>query len=272
MAAATPNAAKPHTTVASRMTGYDDAWLEKTKEDVLEPGLAIVDPHHHLWDFPQYPYLLEQILADTNDGHKIESTVFLECTASFRADGPEEMRVLGETEFVNGIAALSASGNYGPTRVAAGIVGLAELRLGAKVEEVLRAHIAACGGPTGRFKGIRYAGAWEDKEPQIHNSHTNPARHMYRDDTKFREGFAVLGKLGLTFDAWLYHPQIPDLTALARAFPGQPIVLDHVGGPLGLGFYAGKHDAVFAEWKKSVVELATCPNVYIKLGGLGSVH
>jgi L-fuconolactonase len=269
MSAASASTTKPHTTVASRMSGYDDVWLEKTKEDVLEPDLAICDPHHHLWDFPQYPYLLKEILADTNSGHKIESTVFLECTASFRAGGPEEMKVLGETEFVNGIAALSASGNYGPARIAEGIVGLAELRLGSRVEEVLRAHINACGGEKGRFKGIRYAAAWEDKEPAIHNSHTNPNRYMYRDDAKFHEGFAVLGKLGLTFDAWLYHPQIPDLTALARKFPAQPIVLDHAGGPLGLGHYAGKHEEVFAAWKKSIVELSTCPNVYIKLGGLG---
>jgi L-fuconolactonase len=275
MTAQTTTSAKPHTTVASRMGGYDDAWLAKTREDVIEPDLAIVDPHHHLWDFPQYPYLLKEILADTNSGHRIESTVFLECTASFRADGPEEMKVVGETEFVNGIAALSANGNYGPTRIAAGIVGLAELRLGGRVEEVLRAHVQACGGPPGsakgggRFKGIRYAGAWDDKEPTIHNSHTHPTRHMYRDDARFREGFAVLGKLGLTFDAWLYHPQIPDLTALARAYPGQPIVLDHVGGPLGLGHYAGQREENFADWKKNIVELATCPNVYVKLGGLG---
>ena len=260
---------KPHTTVASRMTGTDDAWLAKLREDVLEPDLAIVDPHHHLWDFPKHRYLLAEWLADTGSGHRIEATVFIECTASYRAGGPEEMQSLGETEFANGIAAMSASGAYGPTRVAAGIVGLADLRLGAKVEEVLRAHMAACGGAGGRFKGIRYAGAWEDKEPTIHNAHTQPPQHMYRDDARMREGFAVLGKLGLTFDAWIYHPQIPELTALARAFPGQPIVLDHCGGPLGLGYYAGRRDEVFADWKRGIVELATCPNVHVKLGGVG---
>ena len=265
---------KPHTTVASRMTGYDQPWLAKLHEDVLEPDLPIVDPHHHLWDFPRHHYLLREFLADTGSGHNIESTVFIECTASYRAAGAEAMRCLGETEFVNGIAAMSASGGYGPTRVAAGIVGLADLRLGAKVEEVLRAHVAACGGSStekggGRFKGIRYAGAWEDKEPSIHNGHTNPTRYMYRDDARMREGFAVLGKLGLTFDAWLYHPQIPDLTALARAFPGQKIVLDHCGGPLGLGYYAGRRDEVFSDWKNAIVELATCPNVHVKLGGVG---
>ena len=125
----------------------------------------------------------------------------------------------------------------------------------------------AAAGP--RFKGIRYAAAWEDKADEIHNSHTNAPPHLYRDHAKFREGFAALGRLGLTFDAWLYHPQIPDLTALARAFPAQPIVLDHVGGPLGLGWYADKRAEIFAGWKRDMVELATCSNVHIKLGGLG---
>ena len=176
------------------------------------------------------------------------------------------MRSLGETEFVNGISAMSASGAYGPTRVAAGIVGLVDLTIGSAAEDVLRAHMAAAGP---RFKGIRYAAAWEDKADEIHNSHTNPPQYLYRDHARFREGFAALGKLGLTFDAWLYHPQIPDLTALARAFPAQPIVLDHVGGPLGLGWYADKRQEIFAGWKRDIVELAGCPNVTIKLGGIG---
>ena len=257
---------KPHSTVATRMSGIREDWLRLTQEEILEPDLAIVDPHHHLWDFPAHRYLLPDLLADTGSGHRIESTVFIECTACYRADGPPELRTLGETEFVNGIAAMSASGGYGPTRAAAGIVGLVDLTIGARAEEILRAHMAAAGP---RFKGIRHAAAWEDKTPEVHNAHTNPGPHLYRDHAKFREGFAALGKLGLSFDAWLYHPQIPDLTALARAFPAQPIVLDHVGGPLGLGFYAGKRDEIFAGWKRDMVELASCPNVYIKLGGLG---
>ena len=183
--------------------------------------------------------------------------MFIECTACYRADGPPELRTLGETEFVNGVAALSASGGYGATRVAAGIVGLVDLTIGARAEEVLRAHMAAAGP---RFKGIRHAAAWEDKAPEIHNSHTNPPPHLYRDHAKFREGFAALGRLGLTFDAWLYHPQLPDLTALARVFPAQPIVLDHVGGPLGLGWYEDSRDEIFAGWKRDMLELASCPN------------
>lgn len=257
---------KPHSTVASRMVGVDDAWVAKTQEAILEPDLEIIDPHHHLWDFPQHRYMLPELLADTNSGHKILSTVFLECTACYRAEGPEAMQPVGEVEFVNGIAAQSASGGYGPTRAAAGIVGLAELKLGAAVEEVLQAQIAVGGG---RFKGIRYVATHEEKEPSIHNGHTNPGPHLYRDHAKFREGFAVLGKLGLVFDAWLYHNQLTDLTALARAFPNQPIVLDHCGGPLGAGYYADKKDEVFKVWSRDIRELATCQNVSIKLGGLG---
>jgi predicted TIM-barrel fold metal-dependent hydrolase len=257
---------KPHTTVATRSSGIRDQWLATIQEEILEPDLAIVDPHHHLWDFRAYPYLLPQLLADTGSGHKIESTVFIECTACYRADGPVELRTVGETEFVNGIAAMSSSGAYGPTRVAAGIVGLVDLTLGARAEEMLRAHMAIAGR---RFKGIRHAAAWEDKTPEVHNSHTNPPPHLYRDHPKFREGFAALGRLGLTFDAWLYHPQIPDLTSLARAFPEQPIVLDHVGGPLGLGWYGGKRDEILTSWRRDIRELAACPNVFIKLGGLG---
>lgn len=257
---------KPHSTVGSRMAGISPDWLAKTQEPILEPDLPIIDPHHHLWDFPEHTYLLKDILADTGSGHNVTATVFLECTACFRADGPEEMKPVGEVEFVNGIAAMSASGAYGPTRVAAGIMGLAELRLGARVEEVLQKQIEVGGG---RFKGIRYLSSWDDKDPNIHNGHTNPTQHMYADDMKLHEGFAVLGKLGLVFDAWCYHHTIPDLTKLARKFPNQPIVLDHCGGPLGLGYYASRKDEVFADWSKSIRELAKCENVMIKLGGLG---
>jgi predicted TIM-barrel fold metal-dependent hydrolase len=257
---------KPQSTVATRMSGIREEWLAELSEDILEPDLPIVDPHHHLWDFPSHRYLLPDLLADTGSGHSIESTVFIECTACYRAEGPVELRPLGETEFVNGIAAMSASGAYGPVRVAAGIVGLVDLTIGGRAEEVLRAHMAAAGP---RFKGIRHAAAWEDKAPEIHNSHTNPPPHLYRDHAAFREGFGALGRLGLSFDAWLYHPQIADLTALARAFPEQPIVLDHVGGPLGLGWYADKRAEILREWQRAIRELASCGNVSVKLGGLG---
>jgi L-fuconolactonase len=257
---------KPHSTIGSRMAGVRDDWLARTQEPILEPELAIIDPHHHLWDFPEYPYQLNEILADTGSGHNIVQTVFLECMACFRADGPEEERAIGEVEFVNGIAAMSASGKYGPTRIASGIVGFAELRTGAAIRAVLEKQVEAGGG---RFKGIRFVASWDDKEPGIHNGHTNPSQHIYRDDTKFHDGFAVLRELDLTFDAWCYHTGLPDLIALARKFPDQPIVLDHCGGPLGLGWWADKKDEVFTEWSSNIRELARCENVVVKLGGLG---
>jgi L-fuconolactonase len=242
-----------------------DRWLAQVREEILEPALPICDPHHHLWDHPGRRYLLDELLADTGSGHNVTATVFVECLSMYRADGPEAMRPVGETEFVNGVTAMSASGRYGATRVAAGIVSFADLTLGERVGDVLDAHMAV----SSRFRGIRHAAGWQDKAPEIHNSHTDPPPHLYRDHAKFREGFAVLGRMGLVFDAWLYHPQLDDLIDLARAFPEQPIVLDHVGGPLGLGWYADKRAEIFAEWRRRIAELARAPNVYVKLGGIG---
>lgn len=237
-------------------------WLDRWHEEIIEPDLPIVDPHHHLWDRPGWRYLLDELLADLNSGHNIVATVFLQCRAMHRADGPEALRPVGETEFVNGVAAMSASGGYGPTQVCAGIVGHADVRLGAAVRAVLEAHLRAGGD---RFRGIRHTNAWEASVPRPSNA---PQPELLAD-ADFRAGFAQLAPLGLSFDAWMYHPQIPELTALARAFPDTAIVLNHVGGPLGIGDYAGRRDAMFADWITSIRELATCPNVYVKLGGLG---
>jgi predicted TIM-barrel fold metal-dependent hydrolase len=248
----------------NRLEGDNSAWLALQTEEVLEPERPICDPHHHLWDTDIHRYLLPDLLADLYSGHNIRSTVFVECMAMYRADGPEELRPLGETEFVNGAAAMSASGRYGEVRACAGIVGFADLSLGARVEEVLAKHIAAGGG---RFKGIRHTNA-HDPSSAIRRSHTRPPPRLL-GQAAFREGFARLKPLGLSFDAWLYHPQIPELADLARAFPDQPIVLDHCGGPLGIGPYAGKREEIFPGWKRSIQELARCPNVHVKLGGLG---
>ena len=239
-----------------------EKWLAQVREEVLEPELPICDPHHHLWDYPQGRYLLDELLADIGSGHNVVSTVFMECGSMYRADGPEALKPVGETEFVNGVAAMSASGGYGDARACAAIVGYADLNLGTAVGEVLDAHAAA----SPRFRGIRHASGW-DASDEIRNSHTAPTAGMLADAT-FREGFKELGKRGMTFDAWLYHPQIPELTDLARAFPDQPIVFDHFGGPLGIGPYAGKREEIFAYWKSAVAELADCPNVVAKLGGL----
>jgi predicted TIM-barrel fold metal-dependent hydrolase len=239
-------------------------WLDRRKEPILEPDLPIVDPHHHLWDRPGWRYLLDELLADTSSGHNIIATVFVQARAMARATGPVELRPVGETEFVNGVAAMSASGIYGNTRHCAGIVGHADLSLGSRVEPVLEAHIRAGGD---RFRGIRHISAW-DADASIRNPAYSPPAALL-GDRGFREGFAILGRLGLSFDAWLYHPQIGELAELARAFPETKIVLNHVGGPIGTGAYAGKHKEVFPGWAASIKALAACPNVYVKLGGLG---
>jgi predicted TIM-barrel fold metal-dependent hydrolase len=181
----------------------------------------------------------------------------------YRADGPELSRPIGETEFVQGLAAMSASGGYGDTKVAAGIVSYADLSTGDAVTAVLESHIAAS---SNRFRGVRNSSCW-DEDPEI-RSYKTPMRGLLADP-KFREGFSALDKLGLSFDAWLYHTQLGELADLARAFPGVPIILDHIAGPLGILSYAGKKDEVFQIWKAGMTDLATCPNVVIKLGGFG---
>ena len=255
-------------------------------EAILDPDLPIVDPHHHLWDrrgyappprvagaAPEHPfitaiadarrYLLDELLADTGSGHKVVATVFVECGAFYRADGPVDFRPVGETEFVNGVAAMSASGTYGEMRACAGIVGKADLLLGDAVKPVLEAHIKAGGG---RFRGIRNSASFS-ADPEVLGPLNRVAEGLYLDAT-FRKGFAHLAPMGLTFDAWLLEPQLPDIIDLARAFPDQTIVLDHVGTPLGRGGYAGKLPERFGVWRDNIHELAKSPKVVVKLGGL----
>ncbi len=245
-------------------------WIALTKEPALEPELPIIDPHHHLWDRGELTdrYMLEELVEDTKE-HNVRQTVFVECSAMYRADGPEEFKVVGETEFVQGVAAKSASGGYGEMRVATGIVGAANLRLGDRVAAVLEAQIAA--SPQ-RFRGIRHRAAWSESayiralggwpsKPE-----DTPPRILM--DPDFRKGFARLRAYGLTFEAWVFHTHIDDLTDLAKAFPDTTIIFNHLGGPIGVGSFAGRRKEVFASWKTSVAELAKCPNAVAKVGGL----
>jgi L-fuconolactonase len=248
-----------------RIYAPDEAWLATAEpEPVIDPELPIVDTHHHLWLRGGHRYLLDELLADIGTGHhNVVATVFEECHSHYRTDGAPEMRPIGETEFVAGIAAMSASGNYGKTRVAAGIVGAADLTLGDRVERVLLAQLRAAGG---RFRGVRHSAGY-DPDPVIGNSGSGMQPHLYRR-ADFRAGLGRLSALGLSFDAWCYHPQLGDVIDLARAFPATPIVMCHVGGFLGYGPYAGRRDDEFARWKRSMTELAGCPNVVVKLGGM----
>ena len=240
-------------------------------EDAIEPALPIIDPHHHVWDRAgRSRYLFPELLADLGSGHDVVATVAIECGDMYRADAAPELRAVGETEFLNGIAAMFASGKYGRRRACAGIVGMADLRLGDRVQPVLDAHIAAGGG---RFRGIRVSALW-------HASYT-PARIKYRRaalgqdtpehlllDPALRAGFACLAPRKLSCDITIFHAQIPDVIDLARAFPGTDLIVGHYAMPLGLGPYAGKYREVFGPWRAAVRELARCPNVHIKFSGI----
>ena len=227
-----------------------EEWLaQETPEDVLEPDLPIIDPHHHLWDMRGLPapweqkvYLCEEMADEiTASGHNVVQTVFAQCGAFYRADGPEEMRPVGETEFVHGIAAMSRSGRYGDARLCTGIFSTADLRLGKAVEPVLQAHLAA----SPNFRGIR-TGFPADL------------------DDGFRDGYAMLGKYELSFDN--YSPdfdRLPALAKLAAAYPDVPIIVNHLGGKID----PDADPATIARWQACIDSLADCPNIVMKCGG-----
>ncbi|MFP6808931.1 MAG: amidohydrolase family protein [Pseudomonadales bacterium] len=236
-------------------------WLAQVQEEIVDPERKICDPHHHLWDHPGSRYLLDELLEDTNSGHNIVSTVFVECSSMYKAGVDRAIAPIGETEFVQGIAAMSASGRYGHMRAASGIVSFADLTLGDSVRDVLQAHMSASAN---RFKGIRHAAGWHASD-NVRNSHTNPPEGLMLNDN-FREGLAVLNDLGLTFDAWFYHHQLPEFIDLAKAFPNVTIILDHFGGPLGIGPFDA--ESTFNDWRDNISELKDCKNVHFKLGGV----
>jgi predicted TIM-barrel fold metal-dependent hydrolase len=238
-------------------------WLAQRQEEIIDPQRPIVDPHHHLWDRGGQRYLIEEMTDDVASGHNIVATVYVDCRSMYRATGPEAFRPVGEVEFANGVAAMSASGGYGKAAICAGIVSHVSLLLGDDARPVLEAEIAA---GNGRFRGIRHSSAW-DADPEVAGMYATRPKGLLLDPA-FRRGFACLAPLGLSFDAWLFHPQIGELTDLARAFPDTRIVLDHCGGPAGIGRYAGRRDEIFQVWKASITEIAKCSNVTVKLGGL----
>ena len=239
-------------------------WLSQIEEEILEPDMPVIDPHHHLWDRPDGRYMVEDLQADVATGHNIVSTVFVECASMYRPDGPEHLRPVGETEFVNSVAAKCAQQDSPTTpRICEGIVGHADLTLGAEVDEVLDAHIAAA---PERFRGVRHSVSWDASE-DVRNSNVNPPRGLL-GDKRFREGVRRLSARNLSFEAWLYHPQISELTELALACPEVTIVFDHFGGPLGIGPYTGMRSEIYRKWQKDISALSECPNVFAKLGGL----
>jgi predicted TIM-barrel fold metal-dependent hydrolase len=238
-------------------------WLALREEEILEPALPIVDPHHHLWDRPGSRYFLLDFLADAATSHNIRASVFIECGTMHLANGPAELRAVGETEFANGAAAMSASGAYGECRACAGIVAFADLTC-ERIDKVLEAQERAAGG---RLRGIRQISAWHP-DPTARGSLANPPPHLL-EQPAFRRGVAAVARLGLSLDTFMYHTQLGELASLARTFPDLPIVVDHTGGAIGIGPYAGRRDEVFAAWQEAMLDLASCPNVHVKLGGFG---
>ena len=245
--------------------GGDD-WLALNPEPTLEPEIPICDPHHHFWDYrtqriPYQRYLLHELAADINSGHNVRSTVFVEARSMYRTAGPEEMRPVGEVEFVQGLAAGSASGLYGPGRAAAAIVGHADLKLGDRVEPVLDALQAAS---PNRFRGIRHS-VTSDPHPEIESR--EPQGLLATDN--FRAGARVLARKGMSLEGWLYFPQLPELADFAKAVPDLTIILNHIGGLMRTGPYGNRGDELMATWRSGIAAVAACPNVNIKLGGVG---
>lgn len=262
---------------------------EGPREEAIDPQTPIVDPHHHLWVLTEAQlaeiergdsvfarglapifrararYTIEELLLDLRSGHDVRATVVVEAGASgsmYRARGPQELRSVGEVEYVTGAAAMAASGMFGEVDIAAGIVGNVDLRLGEAAAEVLEAHIRAGGG---RYRGVRSAICW-DGDPSI----LGAGQPHVVSEPGFRAGFALLEPLGLCYDAFVLEPQLPDVIELARAFPRTQIVLEHLGTPLGVAAYAGRREERFAIWRENIELLAGCENVTVKLGGLAS--
>ena len=241
-------------------------WLALTPEQTLEPELPICDPHHHLWDFRPEPeayqrYLLPELAADLRSGHQVRSTVFIEVKTRYRSDGPEEMRPVGEVEFVEGLATESARGTYGSARVAAAIIGYADLKRGERVAPVLEAMQAAS---PARFRGIRHSVGW-DASPELAN---RDLPGILSSD-QYRAGARALARLGLCLENSLYHPQLAELATFASALPDLTIILNHIGGLVRIGPYANRDDEVLPAWRQGLAAVAACPNVVLKLGGVG---
>jgi L-fuconolactonase len=264
--AATPPATPP---TAAALAPGSHAWLSQVREEIIDPHRPIIDPHHHLWPNDwRKAYLLEDFWRDTGSGHRIEKTVFVECQASYPAEGPEAFKPLGETEFVARIAKTSretrSTAPGGAGAVIAGFVGHANLTLEETVlRELLRAHAEKSDG---LFRGIRHAGA-RDANPKALSIPGRAPERLYADP-QFRAGVALLGTLGLSYDTWHYHHQNGAYLDLLQATPGTQFILDHFGTPLGVGEYAGRRDEIFAQWKLDIARIAKCPNVVAKLGGL----
>jgi predicted TIM-barrel fold metal-dependent hydrolase len=251
-----------HEAPRSRYPTICHAWLDGRREPALDPDRRIVDPHHHFWDRPGSRYHLQEFLADMATGHRVVATVYVECGSFPRAEGPPELRPVGEIEFAVAAAEEAARLNTG-TAVCAAIVAGPDLTLGEGVDDVLDVMAEAA---EGRLRGVRNTTAWH-ADPEIRPP-SNPPPALLRD-SRMHAGIARVRARGLALDIWNYHTHLDEVRDLARSFPDLPIVLDHVGGLLGIGPFAHDRDAVVAEWSSRLGEVARCENVFLKFGGRG---
>jgi L-fuconolactonase len=236
-------------------------WLLQSREESIEPALEVIDAHHHFSE--HWGGYMPQDLLEDGVGHNVVATVYVQCGWQYRSDGPDALKPIGETEAV--VAATRMHDDQRTqTRVAAAIVGYADLRLGAAVDRVLEAQIEA---GAGRFRGVRNSGARHASFR--HGVLPRPMSGLYSDPA-FREGYARLKTYGLSFDAWIYHTQIAEVVELAKRFPDVPLIVDHIGGVLGVADYEGRAQVARREWLLPMARLAQCPNVSVKIGGLGT--
>ncbi|MCB8881119.1 amidohydrolase family protein [Acidisoma cellulosilytica] len=234
-------------------------WLALRREDVIDAGQPIIDAHHHLWDEPLAPYQLPDLIADAKAGHRIAATVYVEAKSHLRDSGPDHLKPVGETEFAAGCYRV-----VGETRFCAAIVGFTDLTCGGFTQECLEAHVAA---GQGRFRGVRARAAWH-AHPALRPPADGPPAGLLADPA-FQQGAAQLAQMGLTLDIWVFHTQLPEVAALARALPDLPMVINHCGGPLGIGPFQGQRTEVFQSWQKDLASLTRFDNLHVKLGGLG---
>lgn len=240
-------------------------WLALHHEEPLQPELPIIDAHHHLWDRQTGRYLTHEFSEDIqNSGHRVLSSVYVQCRSMLRSQGPESLKPLGEIEFASGVAAMFASGHYGNTLGCEAIVGGLSLLAGDAMQPALEIMKELSGG---RLSGMRNPLSWHS-DPRVTSSPVTPPAGL-ADSSAFRQGAACLARNELSLDVWVYHTQLEDIIRLSRAIPALRIVIDHCGGPVGVGPYAGMEKEVFHHWYRSMKRLAELPNVSIKISGFG---
>jgi L-fuconolactonase len=244
----------------SDMNNPDDS---AALEEILFPDLSIIDPHVHMWNRGGFDYFASELLADIQDGHKVEKTIYVECHMCYNNDPREAFQPVGETEYVLEQCQQVASSDHA---LAAGILGCANLMLGVDVEPVLHAHIAAA---RGRFRGLRAHVAYHpDPAVGYPDLPRYPKTNVMRTE-EFLDGARCVAGLGLVLDIWALHTQLDDVAAFAAKIPELPIMIDHCGGPIGIGPYADRRDAVYTEWSAGLRRAASVPNLHIKISGLG---